>query len=94
MSASHEIRLSAENTIVFGGRAGNSRQVARGIARSLSLGEAVDVYAEDFADSETYVRLPLEGIKRNMAGCDAVYVQTTVPMENHHFIETLLTLER
>jgi len=93
MPASYEIPLTPDNAIVFGGRAGNSRQIARGIARSLGLGEAVDVYAEDFADSETYVRLPLERIKRNIAGAHAVYVQTTVPMENHHFIETLLTLD-
>ncbi|MDA4116408.1 MAG: ribose-phosphate diphosphokinase [Thaumarchaeota archaeon] len=85
--------LTPDNAIVFGGRAGNSRQIARGIARSLGLGEAVDVYAEDFADSETYVRLPLEKIKQDIAGAHAVYVQTTVPMENHHFIETLLTLD-
>jgi len=85
--------MSADNAIVFGGRAGNSRNIARGIARSLGLGEAVDVYAEDFADSETYVRLPLERIKRNIAGSHVVYVQTTVPMENHHFIEMLLTLD-
>ncbi len=93
MSTSHDRRFSADNTVVFGGRAGNSRQIARGIAKSLGLGEAVDVYAEDFADSETYVRLPLEKIKRNLAGSHVVYVQTTVPMENHHFIETLLTLD-
>ena len=93
MSASPERLLSADNTIVFGGRAGNSRQVARGISKALGLGEAVDVYAEHFADSETYVRLPLDKIKRNIAGCHAVYVQTTVPMENHHFIEMLLTLD-
>ncbi len=85
--------MSASNTIVFAGKAGNSRHVARGIARSLGLGEAVDVYAEDFADSETYVRLPLDRIKRNIAGSHVIYVQTTVPMENHHFIEMLLTLD-
>jgi ribose-phosphate pyrophosphokinase len=93
MPSSPERLLTADNTIVFGGRAGNSRHVARGIAKSLHLGEAVNVYAEDFADSEAYVRLPLERIKRDMAGCHAVYVQTTVPMENHHFIEMLLTLD-
>ena len=93
MPAPPERFLTPDNAIVFGGRAGNSRQIARGIARSLGLGEAVDVYAEDFADSETYVRLPLEKIKRDIAGAHAVYVQTTVPMENHHFIETLLTLD-
>ncbi len=57
------------------------------------MGEAFDVYAEHFADSETYVRLPVDRIKRNVAGTHAVYVQTTVPMENHHFIEMLLTLD-
>jgi ribose-phosphate pyrophosphokinase len=93
MPASIQRFLTVDNAIVFGGRAGNSRQVARGIAKSLGLGEAVDVHAEDFADSETYVRLPLDRIKRSIAGCHAVYVQTTVPMENHHFIETLLTLD-
>jgi ribose-phosphate pyrophosphokinase len=93
MPAPPERFLTPDNAIVFGGRAGNSRQIARGIARSLGLGEAVDVYAEDFADSETYVRLPLERVKRDIAGAHAVYVQTTVPMENHHFIETLLTLD-
>ena len=93
MPAPPERFLTPDNAIVFGGRAGNSRQIARGIARSLGLGEAVDVYAEDFADSETYVRLPLEKIKRDIEGAHAVYVQTTVPMENHHFIETLLTLD-
>lgn len=93
MPTSLERPLNADNAIVFGGRAGNSRQVARGIAASLGLGEAVDVYAEHFADSETYVRLPLDRIKRNIAGSHAIYVQTTVPMENHHFIEMLLTLD-
>jgi ribose-phosphate pyrophosphokinase len=93
MSAPHERFLTPDNSIVFGGRAGNSRQIARGIAKSLGLGDAIGVYAEDFADSETYVRLPLDRIKRNIAGYHAVYVQTTVPMENHHFIETLLTLD-
>jgi ribose-phosphate pyrophosphokinase len=88
-----ESPLSPDNTVVFGGRAGNSRQIARGIAKSLGLGEAVDVYAEDFADSEAYVRLPLEKIKHDLAGSHVVYVQTTVPMENHHFIEMLLTLD-
>lgn len=93
MSAPPENLLSPDNTVVFGGRAGNSRQIARGIAKSLGLGEAVDVYAEDFADREAYVRLPLERIKQNLAGSHAIYVQTTVPMENHHFIEMLLTLD-
>jgi ribose-phosphate pyrophosphokinase len=85
--------MSPDVTIVFGGRAGNSRLIARGIAKSLGLGEAYDVFAEDFADSEVYVRLPLEKIKRDLAGTHVVYVQTTVPMENHHFIEMLLTLD-
>ncbi|MDA4118788.1 MAG: ribose-phosphate diphosphokinase [Thaumarchaeota archaeon] len=79
--------------IVFGGKAGNSRVIARGIAKGLGLGEAIDVYAEDFADSEVYVRLPLDRIKENLAGSHVIYVQTTVPMENHHFIEMLLTLD-
>jgi ribose-phosphate pyrophosphokinase len=93
MTSSSERLMGAENVIVFGGKAGNSRHIARGLARSLGLSEAVGVYAEDFADSETYVRLPLERIKRSIAGSHAVYVQTTVPMENHHFIEMLLTLD-
>jgi ribose-phosphate pyrophosphokinase len=93
MSASPETRMSGETMVVFSGRAGNSRQIARGIAKSLGLGEAYDVFAEDFADSEVYVRLPLERIKRDLAGTHVVYVQTTVPMENHHFIEMLLTLD-
>jgi len=85
--------LNPDNTVVFAGRAGNSRHIARGIAKSLGLGPALDVFAEDFADSETYVRLPLDKVKRSLAGSHAIYVQTTVPMENHHFIETLLTLD-
>lgn len=85
--------LNPDNTVVFAGRAGSSRHIARGIAKSLGLGEAVDVFAEDFADSETYVRLPLDKLKRSLAGFHAIYVQTTVPVENHHFIETLLTLD-
>jgi ribose-phosphate pyrophosphokinase len=85
--------MSADDTIVFAGTAGNSRLIARGIAKSLDLGEAVDVYAEDFADSETYVRLPLEKTGRAIAGARAIYVQTTVPVENHRFIEMLLTLD-
>jgi len=93
MSASPETRMSGEIMVVFSGRAGNSRQIARGIAKSLGLGEAYDVFAEDFADSEVYVRLPLERIKRDLAGTHVVHVQTTVPMENHHFIEMLLTLD-
>ncbi len=80
-------------TVVFGGKAGNSRRIARGIAKSLGAGQALDVHAEDFADSETYVRLPLERADQDFGGCHAVYVQTTVPMENHHFIEMLLTLD-
>jgi len=93
MSSSHEARINPNVTIVFGGRAGNSRHIARGIAKALGLGEAYDVFAEDFADSEVYVRLPLEKIKRDLAGRHVVYVQSTVPMENHHFIEMLLTLD-
>jgi ribose-phosphate pyrophosphokinase len=85
--------LNPDNTVVFAGRAGNSRHIARGIAKSLGLSPALDVFAEDFADSETYVRLPLDKVKRSLAGSHAIYVQTTVPMENHHFIETLLTLD-
>ncbi len=85
--------MSGENAIVFAGTAGNSRHIARGIAKSLGLGGAVDVFAEHFADSEAYVRLPLEKIPRSIAGARAIYVQTTVPMENHHFIEMLLTLD-
>lgn len=85
--------MAPENTIVLAGRAGNSRHVAKGIAGALGLGEAFEVYAEDFADSEVYVRLPLEEIKRDLFGSHVIYVQTTVPMENHHFIETLLTLD-
>jgi ribose-phosphate pyrophosphokinase len=87
----HHIR--ADNPVVFGGRAGNSRQVARGIAKGLGLGDALDVHAEHFADSEAYVRLPLEKLKMDLFGSHVVYVQTTVPMENHHFIEMLLTLD-
>lgn len=93
MSSTSGSLLNPDNTVVFGGRAGNSRQVARGIAKALGLGEAIDVFAEDFADSETYIRLPLDKVKRSLVGSHAIYVQTTVPMENHHFIETLLTLD-
>jgi len=93
MATSTRSLLNPDNTVVFAGRAGNSRHIARGIAKSLGLGPALDVFAEDFADSETYVRLPLDKVKRSLAGSHAIYVQTTVPMENHHFIETLLTLD-
>jgi len=81
------------HTLVFGGKAGNSRAIARGIAKVLGLHEALDVYAEDFADSEVYVRLPVDKAKVPLAGSHVIYVQTTVPMENHHFIEMLLTLD-
>ncbi|HUI00746.1 MAG TPA: ribose-phosphate diphosphokinase [Nitrososphaerales archaeon] len=79
--------------VVFSGKAGNSRHIAKGIAKSLGLEEAFEVHAEDFADSEVYVRLPLEKLKRDLFGAHVIYVQTTVPMENHHFIEMLLTLD-
>ena len=85
--------MSPGPTLVFGGKAGNSKVIARSISRALGLGESYDVYAEDFADSEVYVRLPVDKIKRDLAGTHAIYVQTTVPMENHHFIEMLLTLD-
>jgi len=84
---------SGDSAIILGGKAGNSRLIARGIAKALHLGESYDVYAEDFADSEVYVRLPLEKMRRDLAGAHVIYVQTTVPMENHHFIEMLLTLD-
>jgi ribose-phosphate pyrophosphokinase len=85
--------MNNRKAIVFGGKAGNSRLIARGIAKRLGLGDAIDVYAEDFADSEVYVRLPLEKVKEDLSGSHVIYVQTTVPMENHHFIEMLLTLD-
>jgi ribose-phosphate pyrophosphokinase len=85
--------VRADNLVVFAGKAGNSRLVARGIAKALGLGEALEVHAQDFADSEVYVRLPLEKLKMDLFGSHVVYVQTTVPMENHHFIEMLLTLD-
>jgi ribose-phosphate pyrophosphokinase len=87
------LSMNNRRIVVFGGKAGNSRLIARGIAKGLELGEAIDVYAEDFADSEVYVRLPLDKIKQDLAGSHVIYVQTTVPMENHHFIEMLLTLD-
>ncbi len=85
--------MNSNRVVVFGGKAGNSRLIARGIAKDLGLGEAIDVYAEDFADSEVYVRLPLDKVRGDLAGSHVIYVQTTVPMENHHFIEMLLTLD-
>ncbi len=94
MPAAHAPSVSgADRTVVFGGKAGNSRLIARGIARALGLHEALDVYAEDFADSEVYVRLPLDKVKLELTGSHVIYVQTTVPMENHHFIEMLLTID-
>jgi ribose-phosphate pyrophosphokinase len=86
--------VSGYNAVVFfGGRAGNSRQIARGIAKAMNLGEALEIHAEDFADSEVYIRLPVETLKRDLSGSHIIYVQTTVPKENHHFIEMLLTLD-
>ena len=52
-----------------------------------------EIHAEDFADSEVYIRLPVETLKRDLSGSHIIYVQTTVPKENHHFIEMLLTLD-
>lgn len=83
----------ADDTVVFAGTAGNSRNIARGIASSLGVGEPVEVFAEEFADSEAYVRLPLERIGSNPSRSRAIYVQSTVPVENHRFIELLLTLD-
>jgi ribose-phosphate pyrophosphokinase len=91
--SSHTALVGADRTVLFAGKAGNSRAMARGMADRLGLGEVHDVNSEDFADSEVYVRLPVERLKRGLAGAHAVYVQTTVPLENHHFIEMLLTLD-
>lgn len=93
MSASQTALVGADQRVVFAGKAGNSRALARGVADRLGIKDVLEVHAEDFADNEVYVRLPVERLKRSLAGAHAVYVQTTVPMENHHFIEMLLTID-
>lgn len=83
--------------IVLSGVCGNSREIGRAIAERLSL----PYYKTDvtfFHDTEMQVCLPVKELKLNatpmkeLKDMDVVYVQTTIPAQNHCLIELFMAV--